>query len=129
MKKAWFNNKTVIITGASSGFGKLLAQKLVNNHNCKVIGIARTQSKLENLQLELGENFSYFAFDVSLKENWENLYETLDSSGVQIDILINNAGVLPPFKKFEKYSISDNHKIVSLKPLSLDPFIKGGSFL
>ncbi len=96
-----------MITGASSGFGKLLSQKLVKDHGCKVIGIARTQSKLEALKEELGENFTFYAFDVSDKENWQDLAKTLEEKDIQVDILINNAGVLPPFKKFELCAVAE----------------------
>ena len=35
----WIDNKTVILTGASSGIGKMLAERLMKEHNCKVIGV------------------------------------------------------------------------------------------
>ena len=109
--RTWLKNKKVIITGASSGFGKLLSQKLVKEYGCQVIGIARTQSKLESLKQELGENFSFFAFDVGDKNKWQDLYKTLEKQNAQIDVLINNAGVLPPFKRFELYSIEELEKV------------------
>ena len=37
----WIDNKTVILTGASSGIGKMLAERLMKEHNCKVIGVIR----------------------------------------------------------------------------------------
>ncbi len=113
MKKTWYNNKTIIITGASSGFGKLLSQKLVKNHGCKVIGIARTKSKLEALKEELGEDFSFHAFDVSNKENWQALAKTLEKNNIKVDILINNAGMLPPFKKFELCTVEEIENTLS----------------
>ena len=114
MKKKWFNEKTVVITGASSGFGKILAQKLVKNHGCKVIGIARTESKLAALKEELGENFTYFPFDVSDKEKWNDLASYLQKNDITVDILINNAGILPPFSPFEKYSELEYEKVLSI---------------
>ena len=75
MNRCWFDYKTVIITGASSGMGKGLAEKFIRDHNCKVIGIARTESKLQAFKEELGDKgiyFSYYPFDVSVKENWES---------------------------------------------------------
>lgn len=102
MDKKWINCKTVIITGASSGFGKLLAEKLIKRHNCKVIGIGRTESKLVAAQQALGENFSYKAFDVGNEENWILFAEYLKNAKICPDVLINNAGVLPHFCKFEK---------------------------
>ena len=58
----WIDNKTVVITGASAGIGKGVTETLIKKHNCKVIGIARSQEKTEKFVEELGEyakNFSY----------------------------------------------------------------------
>ena len=107
MKAKWFDGKTVVITGASSGFGKLLSEKLIKNHNCKVIGIARTQSKLEDLKAILGDNFTFSAFDVGDKSKWLEFSDYLTKQNIQVDILINNAGVLPPFAQFKNQPIAD----------------------
>lgn len=113
MNRCWYDYKTVIITGASSGMGKGLAEKLIRNHNCKVIGIARTESKLQAFKEELGSKshyFTYYPFDVSVKENWESFAAQLEKDGIQPDILINNAGILPKFNRFSKITVDDvNH--------------------
>ena len=104
-KKTWLYGKNVIVTGAGSGFGKLLCEKLIMRYNCNVLGIGRTESKLLTLKNELSAqgflNFSYKTFDVGIEENWINLKNEFLLSGQRIDVLINNAGVLPPFCKYE----------------------------
>lgn len=100
MKNKWFYGKTVIITGASSGFGKLIAKKLIKKYNCNVIGIARTESKLQSTKEELGDKFTYRPFDTGIKQNWLDFANYLNANDIKADILINNAGVLPPFTKF-----------------------------
>ena len=109
----WFDYKTVIVSGASSGIGKGLVKKLISDHGCNVIGIARNEKKIEALIRELGDYaryFSYDLFDVSVKENWEQFAERLRARGIQPDLLINNAGILPKFDKFTNYSLDDiNH--------------------
>ena len=110
MTKCWFDYKTVIVTGASSGIGKLLSEKLIRDHGCYVIGIARTESKLAAFKQELGSlshKFDYRAFDVSDKEKWSALAEEFEKNNVQIDVLINNAGILPKFDRFENYSLEE----------------------
>ena len=51
----WIDNKTVILTGASSGIGKMLAERLMKEHNCKVIGVARSEKKMLAFVEELGD--------------------------------------------------------------------------
>ena len=46
MNTNWMNNKTVIITGASGGMGKGVAERLIKEHGCTVIGIARSEEKI-----------------------------------------------------------------------------------
>lgn len=54
----------VLITGASAGFGKALAERLIANGH-QVIGCARRLDKLNNLAETLGEAFLPVVMDVS----------------------------------------------------------------
>ena len=108
MDKNWMNNKTVIITGASGGMGKGVAEKLIKEHGCTVIGIARSEEKMKKVVEELGDyadKFSYKLFDVSDEENWTEFVDYLNENGIKPDVLINNAGILPKFDRFQNYSV------------------------
>lgn len=111
MSNCWLHGKTVVVTGASGGMGAGIAATLIKKHGCTVIGIARNEQKMLNVISELGEEnakrFSYRLFDVSVRENWEKLAEELKESKTKIDILINNAGILPKFKRFDRYSYEE----------------------
>ena len=103
----WIDNKTVIITGASSGIGKMLAERLIKERNCKVIGVARSEKKMINFVEELGDyskNFSYRLFDVSSYDNWQAFHDWLVENDIKPDVLINNAGVLPRFDRLMNYT-------------------------
>ena len=111
MNECWLHGKTVVVTGASGGMGAGIAGTLIKKHGCTVIGVARNEKKMLKFIDELGDSyakqFSYKLFDVSKKENWENFYQELRDNGVKVDILINNAGILPKFKRFDKYSYEE----------------------
>ena len=110
MKKCWLNNKTVIVTGASSGIGRGITVKLIKEYNCTVLGVARSEEKMKSLVAELGEygdRLSYRLFDVSNRDNWKSYAEYLNENGIKPDILINNAGILPEFKSFERFSAEE----------------------
>ncbi len=120
MAKNWLNNKTVIITGASGGIGFNVAKILIEKYNCKIIGIARNEEKLlkaiENIENK--ENFSYKIFDVSKAENWDIFKNQLISENIYPDVLINNAGFMLPFLKFENISDDEISEIVRTNFLS-----------
>lgn len=116
--ECWLNSKTVVVTGASGGMGAGIAATLIKKHGCTVIGVARSEAKMlkfiEELGPEYASQFSYKLFDVSVKENWENFAEELKANGTKIDILINNAGILPKFKRFDRYSYEEIEKAMNI---------------
>ena len=117
MNKCWFDYKTVILSGASSGIGKGIAERLIKDHGCKVIGIARNEERLLNFKAELGnkgDKFTYYTFDVSQEEKWHELADTLRKENIKPNILINNAGVLPKFDKFVNYTIDEIRKAMEI---------------
>lgn len=93
----WVYNKNVIITGVSSGIGKSLATLLIKKYNCKVLGVARSVGKLETLKTELGDSFNFYPMDVTSKDEWLK-FASGAASEFEPDILINNAGIIHPFK-------------------------------
>ncbi|MBE6828331.1 MAG: SDR family oxidoreductase [Ruminococcaceae bacterium] len=117
MDKIWLNNKTVVITGASGGMGKGIAEKLIKEHGCTVIGIARSEEKMKKVVEELGpdaDKFSYQLFDVSVEKNWTDFVDYLKENGIKPDILINNAGILPKFDRFQNYTVDYIEKAMNI---------------
>lgn len=116
--ECWLKNKTVVVTGASGGMGAGIAATLIKKHGCTVIGVARSEAKMLKFIDELGadysKQFSYKLFDVSVKENWESFAQELEENGTQIDILINNAGILPKFKRFDRYSYEEIERAMNI---------------
>ena len=113
MKKNWLDGKMILLTGATSGIGKELTIKLIKKHDCHVIGIGRNEEGMKKLKSELGEkskNFEYKLFDVSIEENWHKCAQEIKN----VDVLINNAGILPKFKKFDSFKVEDAKKVVEI---------------
>jgi len=88
-------DKIVIITGASSGIGKALAENF-SSGNAKVVIAARNEAKLNQLKMDLEKsNPDVLAVktDVSVESDCKNLIEKTVERFGGIDILINNAGI------------------------------------
>lgn len=90
-------NKVIIITGASSGLGEETARHLASK-GAKVVLGARRVERLEALVNEIRQNGGQaiaVPTDVANCEQVEQLAKTaLDTFG-RIDVLVNNAGIMP----------------------------------
>lgn len=90
-------NKTVLITGATKGIGYELA-KLFAKDNYNIIMVARTPEHHGNIEEEFSmlypqATFHYLEKDLSLDGAADELYEEVKALGLQIDVLVNNAGI------------------------------------
>ena len=56
---------------------------------------------------------------MSRQENWQSFRDELVDNNISVDILINNAGFMLPFSKFENYSDADINEIVNTNFLSV----------
>ncbi len=104
-----FNNKVVIITGASEGIGRALSLKFAAQQ-AKVVIAARNETRLKELKREietLGGSALLITTDVTDKDSCKNLIESTINAHGQIDVLVNNAGrtIWTPFEEIEDLSI------------------------
>ncbi len=120
--------KTVIITGVSSGVGKALAELLIKEEGYRIIGLSRR--KPEELSKISSGNFFWHFSDFSLPESMQVLCQDILSRYGKIDLLIHCAGEAS-FKKFDKMDDELVKKIIHVNltsPLLLTkniiPFIK-----
>ena len=86
--------KTILVTGATSGFGEAAARKFVAG-SWRAIGTGRRGDRLKRLQEELGDAFLPLEIDMRDREALESLAR-LDAPWGEIDLLLNNAGLAPP---------------------------------
>jgi len=86
-------NKTALITGATSGIGRATALEFAK-HGIRLILCGRRKERLDNLQILLSKQTDILTlnFDVRDKAEVFKSIESLPESFKRIDILINNAG-------------------------------------
>jgi serine 3-dehydrogenase len=86
--------KTILITGATAGFGEAAARKFVAG-GWRVIGTGRRAERLRALQDELGDVFLPLEIDMRDIAALESVAR-LSAPWGDIDLLLNNAGLAPP---------------------------------
>jgi serine 3-dehydrogenase (NADP+) len=86
--------KTILITGATSGFGDAAARRFASG-GWQVIGTGRRAERLRALQEELGDAFLPLEIDMRDIQAVESLAR-LSMPWSEIDLLLNNAGLAPP---------------------------------
>ncbi len=95
MKTEILKDKWALVTGASSGLGADFA-RLLAAAGCHLILVARRQERLEALKGEItarsAVTVKIVPLDLSLPESPQRLYDHLEAEGVQVDVLVNNAG-------------------------------------
>jgi len=91
------DGQTALITGASGGIGLELTRVLAAN-GFNLVLLARSRDKLEDLALELGAQHGTMVTivpaDLGEPGAAQAIFDSLNDAGVQIDLLVNNAGLL-----------------------------------
>ena len=120
------SSKTIMITGATSGFGEACA-RLFASHGWQLILTGRRQQRLDDLQQELGgkDKVATCCFDVTDRKAVESAINSLSEPFKKIDVLVNNAGIYGPKGYIEKINW-ENYKIKSGDIIEIVQPLKGG---
>lgn len=102
--------KTILVTGATSGFGKAIATTFAaNGWNCIITG--RRKERLQDLADTLISEFNVqvlpLCFDVQNREDVVEQLQALPEEWQQIDVLVNNAGLALGRESFDEASLDD----------------------
>ena len=85
-----------LITGASGGIGEAIANRLADRKQ-NLLLIARNAEKLQEqcayLSSKFGIDAQFIAADLSKPETATNIFKEVENRGLEVDMLINNAGI------------------------------------
>lgn len=108
--------ETILITGATSGIG-LEMSKILAEQQFNLILVAQNEQKLKELKNALfklhGIDVHTFSLDLSQKKNAYLLYDNIKSVNIQVDMLVNNAGI-GNYGTFTETSLEEELKMIDL---------------
>ena len=105
-------SRIVLITGASSGYGKATAKAFKDNGDT-VIMTARNEKKLEQARKEVGGDLA-FSMEVTKPQDWENAVKIVKEKYGRLDILVNNAGGGVTIKEVSEFSTEEIDETIRL---------------
>jgi uncharacterized protein len=121
-----FEGKLAVITGASSGLGSGFAEALARG-KCNLVLVARTKSKLIDLQKRLSQDtgamIDIVPLDLTRPEAPLHLYRAVKEKGLSVDFLINNAG-LGHVGPFMRASLEKDEAMIALNIRALHHLMK-----
>ncbi len=114
-------HKTVLITGASSGIGLELS-RLFARDGYNLVLVARSAQKLQSLAAELekahGVHVTVLPADLSQFGAAQEIYRQVQSKGIQVETLVNNAG-FGVLSELASANLEDSLQMVELNVVSL----------
>ena len=118
-----FENKVVLITGSGTGIGMTVAKKFVEN-GASVIILGRRKEPLEStsemLTKIINEKNSngfvkiFSGVDVSDEKSVTEMFDALKNEGINVDVIVNNAGVSGPVTCFSHAPLEDFRSTVDI---------------
>jgi NADP-dependent 3-hydroxy acid dehydrogenase YdfG len=109
------NNKVIAITGASSGIGEATARLLAHKGLWVVLGARRTE-RLTAIASEIrdkGGVAEYRALDVTSLEDMQAFVEFAKDKFGRLDVMVNNAGLMP-LSKLEALKIDEWNRMIDV---------------
>ncbi len=125
-EKQLLKNKNVLITGATSGIGRDITKRILQNQG-NVACCGRSEAKLQTLMEEnasfVGKQF-YKAFDITREEDILTFIEEAGNAIGPIDILINCAGINSERAPVESISTQEFRRMIDVNLMAPFVFIR-----
>jgi NAD(P)-dependent dehydrogenase (short-subunit alcohol dehydrogenase family) len=109
-------NKSVVITGASSGMGYEMVRLFVQE-GANVVAVARREGRLRELEESLKDGpgkAEIYVGDVSLRETNDSMIDFAVKTFGKLDVLVNNAGITDDMSPITEVKDEDYHRIMTL---------------
>jgi len=118
-----FQNKTILVTGSGTGIGQAITKKFVENGASAIIlgrrkePLEETAKMLEEIIKDKQSNATVKIFagvDVSDEKAVTGMFDALKSENINLDVVVNNAGVSGPVTCFAHATMDDFRSTVDI---------------
>jgi serine 3-dehydrogenase len=106
-----FKNKTVFITGASSGIGAACA-RIFASHGARLILSARREDRVRDLASTLAVETHVMSLDVRDQKQVQKKIDSLPAGWSAIDLLLNNAGLARGLSRLHEGDLNDWQEMI-----------------
>lgn len=120
--------KVAVVTGATSGIGRAIAEMYANN-GMKVVLAGRRQERgdeIVNAILEKGGEAIFCRTDVSVEEDVKRLIQTAADTYGQLNVVVNNAGAGSLMHPIHEFSVEDFRHVCDIDYLGVFMGMKYG---
>lgn len=106
--------KNIVLTGVAGILGSEFS-KILLNHGARLIGVDNRENP-ESIRDIKDKNFNYYCFDITQKEEWIKLRDTLTKENISVDVLINGAATKSEnfFESFENFSLKEWEEVMEV---------------
>jgi NAD(P)-dependent dehydrogenase (short-subunit alcohol dehydrogenase family) len=98
--------KVAIVTGASSGIGRAIADVFAEE--------GAFVYATDIVQRPGSDRIEYFKHDTSNEEGWTELVRLIEKKHGRLDVLVNNAGIVGTYDTITECKLSDYHRIIAV---------------
>jgi len=117
---------TILITGATAGYGLAMAH-LFGSHHYNLVLIGRRSERLEAIQEEFkpkGVKVHVISLDVTDREAVDKALGSIPAEFADIDILVNNAGLAKGIDPAQKSNLDDWEIMIDTNIKGLPAFLR-----
>jgi len=109
---------TILVTGATAGFGTAIARRFVGDGH-RVIALGRRADRLDALRKECGERLAAVQLDVCDAAAVAALPGSLPAGFREVDVLVNNAGLALGLDPAQRADLDDWEQMIATNVLGL----------